>query len=179
MGQIMNKRHKKTKTPSKRRVLGAKAGYCAYTLYRALPSGWTDQLSHPSGPTPGPIPVLCLVAQSCPTLCNPMDCRQPGSSVRGDSPSRNTGEGCHALLQGIFPIQGSNPGLSHCRHILYHLSHQGSPSLLLPYIKNQLTLPQGVRKENCCLFLLRHTAARFPINPCLNFLCDFLSISID
>ena len=35
---------------------------------------------------------------------------------------------CHALLQGIFPIQGLNPGLPHCRRILYHLSHQGSPS---------------------------------------------------
>ena len=37
--------------------------------------------------------------------------------------------GCHALLQGIFPTQGSNPGLPHCRQILYHLSHQGSPYL--------------------------------------------------
>ena len=175
----MNKRHKKTKTPSKIRVLGAKAGYCAYTLHRALPRGWTDQLSHSPGPTPGPIPALCLVAQSCPTLCNPMDCSPAGSSVLGDSPSRNTGVGCHALLQGIFPIQGSNPGLPHWRQILYHLSHQGSPSLLLPHIRNQLTPPQGVRKGNCCLFLLPPAAARFPINPCLNFLCDFLSVSID
>ena len=38
-----------------------------------------------------------------------------------------TGVGCHALLQGIFATQGSNPGLPHCRWILYHLSHQGSP----------------------------------------------------
>ena len=37
--------------------------------------------------------------------------------------------GCHALLQGIFPTQGSNPGLLHCRRILYHLSQQGSPLL--------------------------------------------------
>ena len=44
-----------------------------------------------------------------------------------DSPGKNTGVGCHSLLQGIFPTQGSNPGLLHCRHILYHLSHQGSP----------------------------------------------------
>ena len=41
-----------------------------------------------------------------------------------------TGVGCHALLQGIFPTQGLNPGLLHCRWILYHLSHQGSPRLL-------------------------------------------------
>ena len=47
--------------------------------------------------------MLCLVAQSCPTLWNPMDCSPPGSSVHGDSPGKNTGAGCHALLQGIFP----------------------------------------------------------------------------
>ena len=35
--------------------------------------------------------------------------------------------GCHFLLQGIFPTQGSNPGLPHCRQTLYHLSHQGNP----------------------------------------------------
>ena len=48
--------------------------------------------------------------------------------VRGDSPGKNTGVSCHVLLQGIFPTQGSNPGLPHCRRILYHLSHQGSPN---------------------------------------------------
>ena len=52
--------------------------------------------------------VLCLVAQSCPALCNPMDCSPPGSSVHGDSPGKNTGVGCHALLQRIFPTQGLN-----------------------------------------------------------------------
>ena len=44
-----------------------------------------------------------------------------------NSQGMNTGVGCHSLLQGIFPIQGSNPGLPHCRQILYQLSHQGSP----------------------------------------------------
>ena len=72
--------------------------------------------------------VLCLVAQSCPTLCNPMDCSLPGSSVHGDSSGKNTGVSCHALLQGIFPTQESNPGLLCCRRILYCLSHQGSPT---------------------------------------------------
>ena len=70
---------------------------------------------------------VCLVAQSCPTLCNPMDCGPPGSSsAHGDSPGKNTGVGCHALLQGIFPTQGLNPDLPHCRQILYCLSYQGS-----------------------------------------------------
>ena len=74
--------------------------------------------------------VLCLVSQLCPTLCDSMDCSLPGSSVHGDSPSKNTGVGCHVLLQGIFPTQGSNPGLPHCRWFLYHLSHLGSPRIL-------------------------------------------------
>ena len=62
---------------------------------------------------------VCLVAQSCP-ICDPMDCSPPGSSVHKDSPGKNTGMGCYALLQGVFPTQGSNP---HCRQILYWLSH--------------------------------------------------------
>ena len=49
--------------------------------------------------------------QSCWTLCDPMDCSPPGSSVHRDSPGKNTGVGCPALLQGIFPTQGSNPHL--------------------------------------------------------------------
>ena len=56
-----------------------------------------------------------------------MDCSPPGSSVHGDSPGQNTGVGYHALLQGIFPTQGWNPGLLHCRLILYGLRHWGSP----------------------------------------------------
>ena len=71
--------------------------------------------------------VKLLVAQSCPTLCDPVDCSPPGSSVHGDSPGENPGVGCHALLQGIFPTQELNLGLPHCRQFLYHLSHQGSP----------------------------------------------------
>ena len=121
-------------------------------------------------------------SQSCPTLCDPIDCSTPGfpvllhlpeftqthqlvmpsnhlilchplllppsifpsvSEVKvaqfhptlwphglyspWNSPGQNTGVGSLSLLLGIFPTQGSNPGLSHCRQILYQLSHQGSP----------------------------------------------------
>ena len=66
---------------------------------------------------------MCLVTQSCPTLCDTMDCSLLGFSVHGDSPDKNTGVGCHSLLQRIFPTQGLNPGLLHFRRILYHLSH--------------------------------------------------------
>ena len=44
-----------------------------------------------------------------------------------NSPGKNTEVGCHSILQGVFPTQGWNPGLPHCRRILYHLSHQGRP----------------------------------------------------
>ena len=47
-----------------------------------------------------------LVDQLCPTFCNPMDCSPPGSSVHEDSPGKDTGVDCHALLQGIFLTQG-------------------------------------------------------------------------
>ena len=47
-----------------------------------------------------------------------------------NSPGWNTGVGSFSLLQGVFPTQGSNPGLSHCKQILYQLSHKGSPRIL-------------------------------------------------
>ena len=93
---------------------------------------------HPPAPLPSCSPPvfviywlgICLVTQLCPTLCDCMDCSLPGYSVHGDSPGKNTGVSCHALLQGIFPMQGSNAGLPHCRWVLYWLSHQGSLGIL-------------------------------------------------
>ena len=75
--------------------------------------------------------MLCLVAQLCLTLCNPMDCSSVGSAVHGDSSGKKTGVDCHALLQGIFPTQGPNPGLLHCRWI-HQLSHK---SVFIPIPK--------------------------------------------
>ena len=134
------------------------------------------------------------VAQSCPTVCNPMGCRLPGSSVHGifqarvlewaaislvscitssclssawvnssltirctpkwkwsrsvvssslrphrlqptrllclwDFPGNSTGVDCHFFLQGIFPTQGSNPGILHCRQMLYCLSYHTKASV--------------------------------------------------
>ena len=70
---------------------------------------------------------MCVLQSLSPVqLCDTMDCSPTGSSVLGDSPGKNTGVGCHALLQGIFPTQASNPGLLHCRRIPYYLSHQHS-----------------------------------------------------
>ena len=73
--------------------------------------------------------VKVKVAQLCLTLCDPMDC-SPWNSL-----GQNTGVSSLSILQGIFPTQRSNPGLSRCRQILYQLSHSGSPRVLewVPY----------------------------------------------
>ena len=85
-----------------------------FPLFLASSEIFSFQVSH----------VQCLVSQLCLTLCSPMKYSPPGSSVHGDSPGKNIRMGCQALLQGIFPTQGSNPGLPHCSQILYRLSHR-------------------------------------------------------
>ena len=67
-----------------------------------------------------------LVAQLCLTL-QPHRLQPARLLCPWDSPVKNTGVGCHFLLQGIFQIQGWNPGLLHCRQILQRLSHHGKP----------------------------------------------------
>ena len=59
-----------------------------------------------------------LVAQWCLTLRGPMDCSPPRLLCPWNFPGKNTRVGCHFLLQGIFPTQGLNPGLPHCRQML-------------------------------------------------------------
>ena len=54
-----------------------------------------------------------------------------------NSPGQNTRVGSLSLLQGVFPTQGSNPGLPHCMWILYQLSHKGSPKTLIPSDKQE------------------------------------------
>ena len=64
--------------------------------------------------------VLCAqLLQSYLTLCDPMDCSPPGSSVHGDSQGKNTGVGCDALLQGIFPTRIKLASLMFPVHFLY------------------------------------------------------------
>ena len=83
----------------------------------------------------------CVIAQSCLTPSNTMDCSLLGSSVHGDAPGKNTGMGYHALLQGIVPTHEWNPDLPHWRWILYRLSHQGSPR---NYGVGSLSFLQGI-----------------------------------
>ena len=68
-----------------------------------------------------------------------MDCSLPGSSVHGDSPEKNTGVGCCAFLQGIFPTQGSNPGL-------LRLLHWQEDSLKLSLLATKKVRLRGIRE---------------------------------
>ena len=116
--------------------------------------------------------VLCLVTQLCPTLCNPMNCSPPGSSVHEDSPGKNTGVGCHALLQGIVPTQRSNPVLPHFRWILYLLSHQGSPHSYMYTPKLNTYLCQKINRRIfiIALFIVAKTSNNTNINKKWNVL---------
>ena len=90
----------------------------AFPFPRPLP------LPHfPFFPLPLPIlhPCFCCIIKSCLTLL------RPRVLCPRNSPGKNTGEGSHSPLQGIFLTQGLNPGVLHCRQSLYHLSHQASP----------------------------------------------------
>ena len=105
--------------------------------------------------------ICVLVAYSCPILCDPMDCSPPGSSVHGYSPGKNTGVGCCCLLQGIFQTQELSPGPPHCKWILYHLSHQGSPIFQLTFPNSLITL--GLFSGYFCqsLLLLTYMGATY------------------
>ena len=109
-----------------------KKGYCVWLSSSPFPLQWPRRPHVPAGTvTRVELPSVSVletlkwkwkVAQSCLTLCDPMDCSPPGP---WNSSGQNTRAGRRSLLQGIFPIQGSNPGLPHCGRSLVHLSHQG------------------------------------------------------
>ena len=80
--------------------------------------------------------MCVLVTQSCLTLCDPRDCSPPGSLVHGIFQARILEWVSLPFSKGVFPTQISNPGLLHCLQILYHLSHQGSPTMFLKTLAN-------------------------------------------
>ena len=86
--------------------------------------------------------ICCLVTKLCPTLLQPHKLWPARLLCPWNSPGQNTGVGI-SLLQGIFPTQGSNPGLLHCRWILYQLSHKGSPRIQNTGV-GSLSLLQGI-----------------------------------
>ena len=70
--------------------------------------------------------VKVFIAPSCLTVSDSMDCSPPGSSAHGILQARILEWVAIPFSRGIFLTQGLNPGLLYCKHILYHLSHQGS-----------------------------------------------------
>ena len=82
------------------------------------------------------------------TLCDPMDCSLPGSSVHGGSLGKNTEVDCHAFFQGIFPTQGSNPDLPHYRQILLKIIMEFI-SAVLCFAQSCLTLCDPLARLLC------------------------------
>ena len=79
-----------------------------------------------------------------------------------DFQGKSTGVGCHFLLQGIFPNQGSNPGLSHCRQTLYSLSHPVGPVQIIP--GKLLSLSQQVYFQSSPLLSVTVLLNLLPVN---------------
>ena len=114
---------------------------------------------------------LCLVVQLCPTLCDPMDFSSPGSSTHGILQARIMEWVSHAHLQGIFPIQGSNPVLPHCRQMLYHLFTTGVGYLSL------LQRSFLARESNQGLLHCRQILYQLSYQPCIS-LFKYLSFAL-
>ena len=106
------------------------------------------------------------VAQSCLTLCDPMDCEPTRFLCPWDFPGKSTGVGCHSLLQRISPTEGSNPGLPHCRQTLYSLSQRGGIDWVLP----------GKEEDSSFCCALRSGRARASQFPSPDFIWGFCSL---
>ena len=97
-----------------------------------------------------------------------MDCSPTRLLCPWNSPGQNTGAGSHFLPEGIFPTQGSNPGLHQRKQIFYHLSHQRSPV-------TQVAKKKKGTVHNCLLFL---STCLFAVSLCCSFQQKVGSISL-
>ena len=111
-----------------------------------------------------------MSAKSLQTLCNPVDCSLPGSSVHRDSPGKNTGVGCHALLQGIFQTQGSS------LHFLRLLHWQAGSLPLVPPGKTQVVSMQRILAISLVITIIffKHLRFRMHTQKCPTF-CIIIS----
>ena len=95
--------------------------------------------------------VPCQVASVLSNSLQPHRLQPARCLCPQDSPGKNTGVGCHSLLWGTFPTQGSNPDLLcllHCRQILYPLSHLGSPKQIANIIFVLFNLDGNTSSKN-------------------------------
>ena len=115
--------------------------------------------------------AVCSVAQSCPTLCNPVDCSLPGSSVHGDSPDKNTGMSCHALLQGIFATQGLNLSCGAAPKRMGPLSTQGGSGPLRDTLSHHY--PMSSLLSSGLPFLLWHHGRNICSSPEVGFVGNY------
>ena len=99
---------------------------------------------------------FCLVTKSCPTLLQRHGLQLAKLLCPWDSPGKNTGVGCHALLQGIFPTQGIEPMPPVWQAGSLQLSHQGHPKLKVPALKTALWVirPEETELKKCLASLL-------------------------
>ena len=94
---------------------------------------------------------MCLVTSVVSDSLHPYGLQANRLLCPWDSPGKNTGVGCHALLQGIFPTQGPNPDLPHCGQILDCLSHQGSLLKPVAVYKDPALIPRLLWHSTACL----------------------------
>ena len=105
---------------------------------------------------------VCSVAQSCPTLCDPVDCSLPGILCPWEYPGKNTRVGCHYLLQGIFLTQGWSPHLLCLLHRqvdslpLHHLGKPPCDYYNAPLGKSKYKAHNIVPLKKICLFIWLH-----------------------
>ena len=112
---------------------------CSYKV--GLPHVWFGTLSATeTGPKVHRCVCLCVCRSVVSHSLRPQGLYPARLLCPWDSPGKNTGAGCHSLVQGIFPAQRLNLGLLHYRQILYRLSHQGSPMIKQPKFLMSLCL---------------------------------------
>ena len=111
--------------------------------------------------------VLCFVAESCPTLCDLMDCSLPGFSAHGDSPDENTEVGCHALLQVIFQLWGGTQ-VSHPAGGFFTVwaTGEAKPPSLSPSIQGCLQAMCYLQDSEFGFLYLSHSHLPSPTNCC-------------
>ena len=103
-----------------------------------------ERMWHPTGSQERKGESESEVAQLCPTLWDPMDCKPTRLLHPWEFPDKSTRMCCHFLFQGIFPTQGSNLHLLHCRQMLHPLSYRGNPQERMPQNPSEFSLKEEV-----------------------------------